>query len=277
MGEAADEWALAVDRVRFTGEAVAMVLATDRYRAEDACEHVRVDYATLDPIVDPGRAMQPDAPPVHEAVGRNVISDRSFSYGDPDGAFAAADRTIGIDVSYPRNSLTPMEGFVVLAEYRRDEKLFDILSNFQGPYTGHPVMARALRAPESAVRLRTPANSGGSFGIKQAVLPYIVLMCLASRITGRPVKWVEDRLEHLTAATSGPNRMIRLEAAVGADGKVTALRYDQTDDYGAYLRSPMPGPLYRMHGALTGAYDIPNLAVRNRLVFINTAPAHSCG
>lgn len=273
LREPLHEWALAVDRVRFMGEAVALVLATDRYVAEDACERIAVEYAPLPVIVDPERAAGPDAPLVHEAAGKNLISDRSFTYGDPDGAFAAADRTVGVTIRYPRNALTPMEGFVVVADYRREEGLFDVLSNFQGPYTGHPVMARALRAPESAVRLRTPANSGGSFGVKQAVLPYIVLMCLASKIAGRPVKWVEDRLEHLTAATSGPNRIIRLEAAVAADGKVSALRYDQTDDYGAYLRSPMPGPLYRMHGALTGAYDIPNMAVRNRLVLTNKTPA----
>jgi 2-furoyl-CoA dehydrogenase large subunit len=134
-------------------------------------------------------------------------------------------------------------------------------------------MARALRVRESGVRLRTPAHSGGSFGVKQAVLPYIVLMGVASRATGRPVKWVEDRLEHLTAATSAPNRVVDIEAAVSADGKVSALRFAQIDDYGAYLRSPMPGPLYRMHGAMTGAYDIRNLAVVNKLVMTNKTPA----
>ncbi|MGE0745170.1 MAG: molybdopterin cofactor-binding domain-containing protein [Rhodospirillales bacterium] len=273
LREPLNEWGLAVGRVRFVGEAVAVVLAADRYKAEDAAEQVEVAYRPLPAVVDPVRAAAPDAPLVHEAAGRNLVSDRSFRYGDPEAAFAAADHVVDITIRYPRNALTPMENFVVLAEWRRDEALFDVLSNFQGPYTGHPVMARALRVPESGLRLRTPANSGGSFGAKQAVLPYIVLMCVASRIAGRPVKWVEDRLEHLTAATSGPNREIRLEAAVTREGKVTALRYDQLDDYGAYLRSPMPGPLYRMHGAMTGAYDIPHLAIRNRLVMTNKTPA----
>ena len=268
-----DEWALAGDRVRYAGEAVALVLATDRYVAEDALEHIVVEYRGLETIVDPEAAVLDGAVLVHEDAGNNIVSERNFTYGDPDAAFAAADHRISITIDYPRNSLTPIEGFVVVADYDAESGLFDILSNFQGPYTGHPVMARSLRVPESGVRLRTPACSGGSFGVKQAVLPYIVLMAVAARHTGKTVKWVEDRLEHLSAATAAPNRKVRLDAAVGADGKITALDYDQLDDYGAYLRSPMPGPLYRMHGCMTGAYDIPNLTVTNRLVLTNKTPA----
>ena len=84
-------------------------------------------------------------------------------------------------------------------------------------------MSRALKIPGNKLRLRTAADSGGSFGIKLSVFPYIVLMALASRISGRPVKWVEDRLEHLTAASSGPNRVTIAEAAVKRDGRVLAL------------------------------------------------------
>ena len=180
---------------------------------------------------------------------------------------------VKLTTEYPRNSVTPMECFVVVAEYRASGDSYDVLSNFQGPFSIHPVMARALRVPGNKLRLRTPADSGGSFGIKLSVFPYIVLMALASRIVGRPVKWVEDRLEHLTAASSGPNRITIAEAAVQRDGKILALRLDQMEDYGAFLRAPMPGPLYRMHGASTGAYDVQNLAVTNRIVLTNKAPA----
>ncbi|MEE8333432.1 MAG: molybdopterin cofactor-binding domain-containing protein, partial [Alphaproteobacteria bacterium] len=86
-------------------------------------------------------------------------------------------------------------------------------------------------------------------------------------------KWVEDRLEHLAAAAHAPNRVIELKAAVKNDGTVTGLRFDQQDDYGAFLRAPMPGPLYRMHGILTGSYDIKNLTVRNRVVMTNKCPS----
>ncbi len=267
-----NEWALAVERVRFVGEAVAVVVARDRYIAEDALDLVEVTYNVLTPIIDAEAATAEDAPLVHADAGTNVMSDRNFIYGDPEKAFAEADQTVSLKLEYPRNSLTPIEAFVAIVEYMQDDDVYDVLSNFQGPYTGHPVMARSFRVPESNVRLRTPANSGGSFGVKQAVLPYIVLMGLCSKLTGKPVKWVEDRLEHLTAASSAPNRVVTIEAAVKNDGEMIGMRINQLDDYGAYLRSPMPGPLYRMHGALTGAYKVKNLDVTNRLVMTNKIP-----
>ena len=268
-----DQWSLAVDRVRFDGEAVALVVAEDRYRAEDALEYIRVEYKPLPAVVDPREAAKEGAPLVHPAAGTNVVSVREFKYGDPDKAFAEADRRVELTIEFPRNSQTPMEGYVVVAEYLPEDGTYDVLANFQGPYTVHPVMARALRASSSALRLRTPRDSGGGFGVKQAIFPYVVLMSAASKVVGRPVKWVEDRLEHLSAATAAPNRVIHLEAAVTKDGKVTAFRFDQLDDYGAYLRAPMPGPLYRPHGCLTGPYDIPNLAATNRLVMTNKTPS----
>ncbi len=97
-------------------------------------------------------------------------------------------------------------------------------------------------------------------------------MAIAARVAGRPVKWIEDRLEHLTASVSATNRLITLEAAVEADGRITALAWDQVEDVGAHIRAPEPATLYRMHGNLTGAYDIPNVSVRNRVVITNKTP-----
>ena len=267
------QWSLAVAKVRFVGEAVAVVIASDRYKAEDALQCVTVEYRVLQPAVDPVAAAESQAPLVHEEVGSNVVSKRDYVYGDPDKSFAEAAHRVSIKVHYPRNSQTPLEGYVVTADYDPTQAVYDVASNFQGPYTTHPVMAKALRVGEAGLRLRTPAFSGGGFGVKVQIFPYIVLMCLASKVTGRPVKWVEDRLEHLSAASAAPNRVIDVEAAVSSDGKITALRFDQLDDYGAYLRAPMPGPLYRMHGVMTGAYDIENLAISNRVVMTNKCPS----
>lgn len=267
------QWSLAVRKVRFVGEAVVLVVASDRYKAEDALQSIEVEYRVLQPAIDPVAATNDRAAVVHEKVGSNVVSDRDFVYGDPDKAFAEAAHRVGVSIHYPRNSQTPLEGFVVTADYDPAQAVYDVASNFQGPYTTHPVMAKALRVVESGLRLRTPAFSGGGFGIKVQIFPYIVLMCLASKVTGRPVKWVEDRLEHLSAASAAPNRVIDAEAAVMNDGRITALRFDQLDDYGAYLRAPMPGPLYRMHGVMSGAYDIKNLAIRNRVVMTNKCPS----
>jgi 2-furoyl-CoA dehydrogenase large subunit len=268
-----DQWALAVGKVRYVGEAVALVVAADRYRAEDAVQQIDITYRALPPAVDAEAAGEDGAPLVHEDVGSNIVSTRDFSYGEPDRAFAEADRTVKLKVSYPRNSQTPLEGYVVQADFHQADGVYEVFSNFQGPYTTHTVMSKALRVGSSQLRMRTPNFSGGGFGVKVQIFPYVVLMCLASKIVGRPVKWVEDRLEHLSAASAAPNRVITIEAAVKDDGEVTAFRFDQLDDYGAFLRSPMPGPLYRMHGNLTGAYDIKNLTCTNRVVLTNKCPS----
>ena len=268
-----DQWSLAIDRVRFVGEAVAVVVAKDRYLAEDALDHIKVVYKPLPIALTPQDAAKEGAPLVHPAVGSNVVSTRHFSYGDPGKAFAEADKIVEITVDYPRNSQTPLEGYVVLADYRRDDDIYDVQSNFQGPFTVHPVMSKALRVKGPQLRMRSPAFSGGGFGTKQAMFPYIVLMCICSRRTGRPVKWVEDRLEHLTAAIAAPNRVIYAKAAVMNDGTVTGFHFDQLDDYGAYLRPPMPGPLYRQHGIMTGGYDVKNMTITNRLVMTNKTPS----
>ena len=267
------QWSLAVERVRYVGEPVALVVAESRYIAEDAAELVAIDYEALEAVIDPIEACESDAPLLHAEAKTNEVSVREFRYGDTAAAFARADRRIVMTTEFPRLSFTPIECYVVVAQHNAAENSYDVLANFQGPFSMHPVMARALRVPGPKLRLRIPPDSGGSFGIKLSVFPYVVLMALAARITGRPVKWVEDRIEHLVAASSGPNRVTKIEAAVNNDGRILALRLDQLEDYGAFLRAPMPGPLYRMQGAVTGAYDIADVDVINRAVLTNKMPA----
>ena len=265
-------WPIAIERARYVGEPVAVVVASDRYRAEDALELIEVRYRPLPAVVDPLAAAAPDAPLLHPTAKSNVVAERSFRYGDPERAFAAAAHRVRVKVRYPRNACTPIETYGVVAEYDPAEDAYDVLANFQGPFSLHPVMARALKVPGNRLRLRTPPDSGGSFGVKQAVFPYIVLIAAAARVAGRPVKWIEDRLEHLTASVSATNRVTTLEAAVDRDGRVAALAFDQLEDCGAYLRAPEPATLYRMHGNLTGAYDIRHVTVRNRIVLTNKTP-----
>jgi 2-furoyl-CoA dehydrogenase large subunit len=268
-----DARAIAADRVRYHGEPVAIAVAGDRYRAEDALDLVEVTYRPRPAIVDPVAALAPDAPVLHDTVGSNLVSDRRFAYGDPDAAFAAAAHRITVKMRYPRNTGSPIETCGVVAEYDPHENAYDVLANFQGPFSLHAVVARALKVPGNHLRLRLPPDSGGSFGVKQGIAPYIVLIAAAARLIGRPVKWIEDRLEHLASTVSATNRVTTLTAALERDGRITALEWDQLEDCGAYLRAPEPATLYRMHGNLTGAYDIRNVRVRNRVVLTNKAPS----
>jgi 2-furoyl-CoA dehydrogenase large subunit len=266
-------WSLAIDRVRYQGEPVAIVLGESPYVAEDGAALVEVDYEPLEAIIDPELAADAASVRLHDGLASNVISERRFRYGDPEAAFATADRVVQITIRYPRNSVTPIECFGVIAEYRPGEGAYDATSNFQGPFALHPVMAMALQVPGNRLRLKSPPSSGGSFGTKHAVFQYIVPLAVAARIAGRPVKWIEDRLEHLMGATSATNRVTTLKAAITDTGRITALDWDQLDDCGAYLRAPEPATLYRMHGNMTGAYDIRHLAIRNRNVLTNKTPS----
>ena len=265
-------WPIATDRVRYVGEPVAVVVATSRYLAEDAIDLIEVDYEPLPAIVDPVAALAPAQPLLHDGLGSNLASERTFRYGEPERAFAEAAHRLAVTIRYPRNSCTPMETYGLVAEYDASEDAYDVLANFMGPFSLHAVMARALKVPGNRFRLRTPPDSGGSFGVKQGVFPYVVLMGGAARATGRPVKWIEDRLEHLAASVSATNRVTTLQAAVDADGRVRALAWDQLEDVGAHIRAPEPATLYRMHGNLTGAYDIRHVSVRNRVVLTNKTP-----
>ena len=145
-------------------------------------------------------------------------------------------------------------------------------ANFQGPFTLHSVAAAALGLPGTKLRLITPPDSGGSYGIKSAVYAYVVLMGLASRKLGVPVRWIEDRLEHLAGSSGATARITEVEAGFAENGELLAVRYDAIEDVGAYVRAPEPATLYRMHGSLSGAYRVRNIAARNRVVLTNRCP-----
>jgi 2-furoyl-CoA dehydrogenase large subunit len=150
-------WPIAVDRVRYVGEPVAVVVAKSRYIAEDALDLIEVEYEPLPVVMNTVAALSSDAPVLHEGLRSNIASDRSFRYGDPERAFAEATHRVVVDIRYPRNSCTPIETYGVVAEYDPNGDAYDVLANFQGPFSLHPVMARALKVPGNRLRLRTPA------------------------------------------------------------------------------------------------------------------------
>ncbi len=258
----AKQYALAIDAVRYVGEPLAVVVASDRYLAEDAAELVEVDYDPLDPVLDPVAA-----------ATESCVHDRSFHYGDVDEAMRRADLIVRETFTVPRFTCTPVECFAVVAEWDEVGGRLTAWANFQGPFTLHGVAAAALGLPGDRLRLLTPPDSGGSFGVKAAVFAYVVLIGLAARKLGVPVRWIEDRLEHLAASSAATGRVTEVEAGFTTDGELVALRYDAIEDVGAYVRAPEPATLYRMHGSLSGAYRVRDVAVRNRVVLTNTIPS----
>ena len=251
-------YAAASEVARYVGEPLAVVVARDRYVAEDAAELIEVDYEPLEAVLAPERG--------------EVVSDRSFRYGDPDEAFGRAELVVSERFTFPRWTCCPVECYGVVADWNDSAGVLTAWANFQGPFTLHSVAAGALGLPGSRLRLITPPDSGGSFGIKATVYVYVVLMGLASRRFGVPVRWTEDRLEHLAASAASTARTTGVEAAFAADGELLALRYDVLEDVGAYLRAPEPATLYRMHGSLGGAYRVRNVSSRNRVVLTNRCP-----
>src|ERR687889_788021 len=174
--------------------------------------------------------------------------------------------------AFPRWTCAPMECAGVVARWEHGDDSLTAWTNFQGPFTLHTVAAAALGLTGARLRLITPPDSGGSFGVKAAVYAAVVLMGLASRKLGVPVRWIEDRRESLAAGGASTQRTTDVEAAFTEDGELIGLRLDVVEDVGAYVRAPEPATLYRMHGALSGAYRVRNVAVRNRVVLTNRAP-----
>src|SRR5256712_436835 len=272
----------ATDKARFVGEPVAVVVAKSRYVAEDAAELVRVSYEPLPAVVDPERALEPDAPVLHDAVGTNLAGHRRLVYGDPDRAFREADVVLEERFRFPKYGSTPIETYGVIATWDAFEGVCTVWSNFMGPFIMHPLTARVLGLPENQLRFIVPPDIGGSFGIKTSIYPYMALIALAARLCGVPVKWIEDRREHLLASSSGTDRVAYRELAAKKDGTILGMRFRWLDNVGGYIRSPEPGCSFRPTGNFVGPYRFQNLEVDASIVMTNkslTGPnrGYACG
>src|SRR5437762_2476369 len=271
----------ATDKVRFVGEPVAVVVARDRYLAEDAAELVDVEYEPLPAVVDPEKALQPDAPVLHDKVGTNLAGHRRLVYGDPERAFREAEVVLRERFRFPKYGSTPIETYGIIARWELDG-VCTVWSNFMGPFIMHPLTARVLGLAENKLRFIVPPDIGGSFGIKTSIYPYIALIALASKHAGVPVKWIEDRREHLLASSSGTDRIAYREVAAKTDGTVLGMRFKWLDNVGGYIRSPEPGCSFRPTGNFVGPYRFQHLEVDASVVMTNkslTGPnrGYACG
>ena len=189
------EYASAIEKVRYVGEPVAIVAAESRAVAEDALELIEVDYDPLPAAASITAAADPSASPLYEELGSNVAWQGKVSYGDVDGAFARADRIVRESLKIHRYSSTPLEPFACLAEYAPER--MTVWCNTQSPDVIYEALAEALAL--DAVRVLVP-DVGGGFGQKiHLIRKYVVLAALLAVRTRRPVKWIEDRSEHMMA------------------------------------------------------------------------------
>jgi len=265
-------YSAAVEKVRYVGEPVAVVVAEDRYVAEDACELIAVDYERLAAVTDQEKAMEPGAPILHDELGTNVANHRLLRYGEVDPAFSAADLVVQQEFRFHKYSSTPVETCVVIASYDEATEVLTLWSNFHGPFALHSFVAKALKIPENKLRLIVPRDIGGSFGIKIGITSYLTLIGLAAKKSGKMVKWVEDRREHLMALSSGAERKAFYELAARKDGTILGVRARYIDNNGAYIRAPEPANLYRTTGNTLGPYKINSIEIDAYAVTTNKSP-----
>ncbi|MFQ5417246.1 MAG: xanthine dehydrogenase family protein molybdopterin-binding subunit, partial [Myxococcota bacterium] len=264
---------LPIDKVRFVGEPVAAVAAISRCVAEDALELITADYDPLDPVMDPVAAMADDSPLVIEERGSNVMMQRLFTWGDVDTAFAEADHVFSEKFRWNRLGANPMETYGCISEWNPVDGTITVRGGFQSP--SHMALGRAASfgLPSNKVRMIAHPH-GGSFGGKGGVRGTDISLLLSRKAGGRPVKWIEDRMEYLVAGGSQAwDRHYELSLAVKADGTVTGLRVKLLDDIGANGEGFGAISAAKPLAAFTGPYTIGAAQYDLTLVATNKAPA----
>ena len=264
---------LAQDRVRFVGEPIAVVLLEDAYAVEDAAEQVFVDYDPLPVLADIDSATAPGAAPLFDGWRGNLFIEQSRHGGDMAAARAAAAHVIKRTYRNQRQAGVPMECRGVIAALDPSGQLLTVWSSTQIPHLLRTYLAEELQWPENAIRVIAP-EVGGGFGVKGHVFAEEVLVAWLAIRTRRPVKWIEDRREHLIASIHAREHVHTLEAYVAADGKVLGLKADITVDVGAYSVWPFtaasdPGMVAKV---MPGPYDLAAYEATFRGVATNKCP-----
>lgn len=259
---------LARDRVLFVGEAVAVVVATDRYAARDALDLIEVDYEPLTPVVNPEKAIAKGALPIHPGHKDNVAFKWELEGGDLKAAFKAADKVIKQRIVNQRLIPVPIEPRGVLADYKPGEGQLTVWSSTQIPHLLRTQIAAMLNFPETLVHVVTP-EVGGGFGTKLNVYPEEAMVAYLAIQLGKPVKWIESRRENFQATIHGRDQIDDLEVAVKSDGTILGLRCHVIADLGAYyqLLTPLIPTLTGL--MMTGCYKIPAARMEITGVFTN--------
>ncbi|MBP6229008.1 MAG: xanthine dehydrogenase family protein molybdopterin-binding subunit [Pseudomonadales bacterium] len=261
---------LAIDRVRFVGEGVVAVLASDRYIARDARELIRVDYQPLAAVADPDKALQEDAPVLHDFIGNNVGYRMSLG-NETDAALERSELLIRQRLVNQRVIPNAMETRGVVAQYRHWEQQLTVWLSTQAPHLMRREFSRFLDFPEHRLRVIAP-DVGGAFGAKNNAYPEELLAAALALKLGCAVKWIEERQEHMLVTSHARAQTVDLTAGVDRDGRINALHFKLTADMGAYYHAITPvGPMMTAM-LMTGAYRIPHAKADIVSVFTNTTP-----
>ena len=274
---------LATDKVRFQGQEVAFVVARDKYAARDALELINVEYEPLPVIVDATRALDPGAPVIRDDLGRrsdNKIFD--WAAGDKtatDAVFERAEVVIAQDLLYPRSHPAPLETCGAVADMDPVTGKLTIWLTSQAPHAHRTLFAMMTGLPEHKIRVVSP-DIGGGFGNKAPIYPGYLCAIVGSIVTGKPVKWVEDRSENLMSTSFARDYHMRGEIAATRDGEILALRASVLADHGAFNGAAQPTkfPAGFFH-IFTGSYNLRAAYCEVTGVYTNKAPggvAYSC-
>ena len=269
-------YALARERVRYAGEAVAVIVADSPYVAEDARDEVLVDWEPLPSVGDAELAVADGAPlvwPDHDWPD-NVCGTFEKEMGDVDRAFDEADVVVEESYRIQRQFGCSLEGRGVLAEWDRNVDELTLWTSSQIVHIARDLLASVLGIPEHRIRVLVP-RIGGGFGAKFHFYPEETAIALAARETGRPVRWVEDRLESFLSTVHAREQRVTIRMAAREDGTITGVKGDLIGDMGAAMHTVGYGPLWLTSVMLTSVYEIPNARVRARAVVTNKMPLGS--
>ena len=269
-GPAPEFTLLATDKVRFVGDPVAVVIAESRYVAEDGCDLVEVDYEDLPPVASAVAALDAGSPPLFANLGNNIASPhRRREFGDVAGTFAGADRIAEFRVDVHRHQNVPMEGRGCVASPDADSGVLTVHAATQSVHVSKIAIAMRLGLEPDKVRVLA-GDIGGSFGLKIGASREELAVTAASRALGRPVKWVEDRSENLSASGQAREESFDVRAAVSNDGDLLGLDVKMVLDTGSYpaMGSMVPAIMEAM---LPGPYKLAALGFESTAVITNKA------
>jgi carbon-monoxide dehydrogenase large subunit len=268
--KSAPQYAIAVDRACWQGEAVAAIVARSRVEAEDAAEHIEIDYEELEPVADMRTALDPATPVIHPELGDNLAFERKLNVGAVDAAFADADAVAEVEFVFGRHTGVTLEPRCVVADYQPGDDRLTVYQGSQAPHMVQNILAKHLGFREEQVRV-VCKDVGGSFGIKVHIYADEMATAALSKMLRRPIKFVADRIESFVTDIHARDHVVQGRIAVKKDGEITAFEIDDLTGIGPYSMYPRTSAIEanQIVNLVGGPYTTRNYRARTRVVFQN--------